>query len=75
MDETMEYLPDPEDPSKTLIKQETLITVKGVPLTSYVESFLIGTITDSSLKVIISVYLPKLLRVITSVCLPTVLSM
>ncbi|MCL4148178.1 UNVERIFIED_CONTAM: hypothetical protein GTU68_062806, partial [Idotea baltica] len=50
MDEKMEYLPDPSDPSRTLLRQETLITVKGVPLTSYIESYLINSITSNSFK-------------------------
>ena len=35
--EQMSYYPHPEDHSKTLMRQETIVTVKGVPLTRYVE--------------------------------------
>merc|ERR1719382_205179 len=37
MEEKMTYTPDPEDPNRTLMKQETVVTVQGVPLTSYIE--------------------------------------
>lgn len=40
VDETVSYAPHPQDPSKTLLKQEAVVTVKGVPLTSYVEDLL-----------------------------------
>ena len=33
MKEQMSYFPHPEDSSKTILRQETLVTVKGVPLT------------------------------------------
>ena len=33
MKEQMSYFPHPEDSSKTMMRQETLVTVKGVPLT------------------------------------------
>ena len=35
MKEQMSYFPHPEDSSKTMMRQETLVTVKGVPLTRY----------------------------------------
>lgn len=50
MDERMEYIPDPNDSNKTILHQETLITVKGVPLTSYIEDYLINNITNNSFK-------------------------
>ena len=33
MKEQMSYFPHPEDSTKTIMRQETLVTVKGVPLT------------------------------------------
>jgi hypothetical protein len=40
VDKTVSYAPHAQDPSKTLLKQEAVVTVKGVPLNSYVEDFL-----------------------------------
>lgn len=40
MDETVRYIPHPDDPDKTLLKQEAVISVQGVPLNSYVEDLL-----------------------------------
>ena len=36
MKEQMSYFPHPEDPFKTMMRQETIVTVKGVPLTRYI---------------------------------------
>ena len=36
MKEQMSYFPHPEDPLKTMMRQETIVTVKGVPLTRYI---------------------------------------
>merc|ERR1719431_1138656 len=38
IDEQLVYEPHPQEPGKTLLKQEATITVSGVPLTSYMES-------------------------------------
>ena len=43
MKEHMSYLPHPDSPDKTLLRQETLVTVRGVPLTSYMESLIVNT--------------------------------
>ncbi|XP_011310980.1 protein slowmo [Fopius arisanus] len=40
VDETLKYVPHPEDKTKTLLKQEAIVTVQGVPLTSYMEELL-----------------------------------
>ena len=39
MKEQMSYFPHPEDNSKTLMRQETIVTVQGVPLTRYVPTY------------------------------------
>ncbi|KAG7168537.1 slowmo-like, partial [Homarus americanus] len=51
MDERMVYSPDPTDCEKTILRQETIITVKGVPLTSYMEDYLLNSISTNSFKV------------------------
>lgn len=51
MHERMSYRPHPEDPShKTLMKQETVVTVQGVPLTSYMESIILNTVSNNAGK-------------------------
>ena len=51
MKEQMSYIPHPEDPAnKTLLKQETLVTVQGVPLTSYMESIIVNTVSKNANK-------------------------
>lgn len=50
MDENMSYIPHPEDPSKTMLKQETVVSVQGVPLTSYMESIIVNTVSNNSGK-------------------------
>merc|ERR1719462_959424 len=46
----MTYCPDSQDPGKTLLKQETVVTVQGVPLTSYMESIIVNTVSNNSSK-------------------------
>merc|ERR1711934_640859 len=48
MEEKMTYTPDPEDPNRTLMKQETVVTVQGVPLTSYMEGIIVNTVSSNS---------------------------
>ncbi|CAH1105682.1 unnamed protein product [Psylliodes chrysocephalus] len=48
VDETLRYTPDPVDPSKTLLKQEAVVTVKGVPLTNYMEDLLTTKISNNA---------------------------
>ncbi|XP_065164910.1 protein slowmo [Atheta coriaria] len=43
--ETLKYVPHPSDSSKTLLKQEAVVTVKGVPLTNYMEDILTNKIS------------------------------
>ncbi|CAG0883854.1 unnamed protein product [Darwinula stevensoni] len=50
VDESLVYCPHPEDSGKTLLKQEAVVTVKGVPLTSYLESILTGIISSNANK-------------------------
>jgi len=50
MEEKMTYTPDPADANKTMLKQETVVTVKGVPLTSYMESIIVNTVSNNSSK-------------------------
>jgi folate-binding Fe-S cluster repair protein YgfZ len=52
VDETVSYASHPQDPSKTLLKQEAVVTVRGVPLTSYVEDLLTNKISLNAGKVI-----------------------
>lgn len=39
-EEKLTYTPHPDDPTATLLKQEAVISVYGVPLSSYLEDFL-----------------------------------
>merc|ERR1719259_258591 len=50
MKEQMSYFPHPEEPDKTLLRQETLVTVSGVPLTSYMEALIVNTVSANSSK-------------------------
>lgn len=50
MKEHMSYLPHPDSPDKTLLRQETLVTVRGVPLTSYMESLIVNTVDANAAK-------------------------
>lgn len=50
MEEHMTYCVDSRDPEKTLLKQETVVTVQGVPLTSYMEGIIVNTVSKNSNK-------------------------
>lgn len=50
VDETIRYTPDPSDPNKTLLTQEAVVTVKGVPLTNYMEDLLTLKISNNAGK-------------------------
>jgi len=51
MNEVMSYRPHPEEPNcKTLLRQETVVTVRGVPLTSYMEAIILGTVSANAGK-------------------------
>ncbi|CAH4004310.1 protein slowmo [Pieris brassicae] len=45
VDETVRYTPHPSDASKTLLTQEAVVTVQGVPLSSYMEDLLANRIS------------------------------
>jgi hypothetical protein len=48
VDETCVYTEHPDDSEKTMFKQESIITVKNVPLTSYMESIISNSISSKS---------------------------
>lgn len=50
MEEKMTYTPCPEDSNNTLLTQETVVTVKGVPLASYMEGIIVNTVSNNSSK-------------------------
>lgn len=50
VDETVKYTPHPSDPCKTLLVQEAVVTVEGVPLHSYMEVMLTNTIMTNASK-------------------------
>ncbi|KAJ8936579.1 hypothetical protein NQ318_008051 [Aromia moschata] len=50
VDETLKYIPHPSDSSKTLLKQEAVVMVKGVPLTNYMEDLLTNKISKNAGK-------------------------
>ncbi|XP_037085229.1 protein slowmo-like [Pollicipes pollicipes] len=50
VDEQLVYSPHPEDASKTLLRQEAVVTVQGVPLTHYMENILTSIISTNAGK-------------------------
>lgn len=50
VDEKLSYEPHPQDKSKTLLKQEAVVTVRGIPLSSYVENMLTSKISHNASK-------------------------
>jgi len=50
MEEKMTYSADPEDRDKSLLRQEMIVTVQGVPLTSYMEGVIVNTVSNNSSK-------------------------
>ncbi|KAL1513371.1 hypothetical protein ABEB36_002790 [Hypothenemus hampei] len=50
VNETLKYVPHPADPNKTLLKQEAVVTVQGVPLTNYMEDILTNKISTNASK-------------------------
>jgi len=50
MEEKMTYTPDPLDTNRTVLRQETVVTVQGVPLTSYMEGIIVNTVSNNSSK-------------------------
>merc|ERR1739838_344478 len=50
VDERLTYKPHPEDPEKTVLTQEAIITVKGVSLGSYLEGVMASSISNNAGK-------------------------
>ncbi|CAL8369469.1 unnamed protein product [Lota lota] len=50
VDEKLTYKPHPEDPEKTVLTQEALISVKGISLSSYLEGMMAKTISLNANK-------------------------
>jgi len=51
MKERMRYAPHPEDPkNKTLMTSEMVVTVRNVPLTTYMESIILSTVSNNANK-------------------------
>jgi len=50
IDEKLTYQPHPTEPHSTLLKQEAVVTIKGIPLTSYLESTIANTISNNAGK-------------------------
>jgi hypothetical protein len=50
VDEILKYQPHPQDPHKTLLQQEAMVLVEGVPLSSYLEGLLTSTISTNASK-------------------------
>ncbi|XP_007449531.1 PREDICTED: protein slowmo homolog 2 isoform X2 [Lipotes vexillifer] len=50
VDERLIYKPHPQDPEKTVLTQEAIITVKGVSLGSYLEGLMASTISSNANK-------------------------
>ncbi|XP_077208927.1 PRELI domain containing protein 3A isoform X2 [Paroedura picta] len=50
VDERLVYTPHPENPEKTVLTQEAIITVKGVSLSSYLESLMASSISSNARK-------------------------
>jgi len=51
VDEAVRYTPHPNDSNKTLLTQEAVVTVRGVPLTNYMEDLLASKISFNANKV------------------------
>ncbi|XP_006892828.1 PREDICTED: protein slowmo homolog 2-like isoform X1 [Elephantulus edwardii] len=50
VDERLIYKPHPQHPDKTLLTQEAIVTVKGVSLSSYLESLMASSISSNASK-------------------------
>ncbi|XP_006525959.1 PRELI domain containing protein 3A isoform X2 [Mus musculus] len=50
VNERLVYTPHPENPEKTVLTQEAIITVKGISLGSYLESLMATTISSNAKK-------------------------
>uniref|UniRef100_A0A8C6M9T5 PRELI domain containing 3B n=1 Tax=Nothobranchius furzeri TaxID=105023 RepID=A0A8C6M9T5_NOTFU len=78
VDEKLTYKPHPQDPDKTVLTQEALISVKGVSLSSYLEGLMANTISVNASKVRLclkspkSIFLYQVFSVHFNVCKPCV---
>ncbi|CAL8402884.1 unnamed protein product [Arctogadus glacialis] len=50
VDEKLTYKPHPQDPERTVLTQEAIITVKGVSLSSYLEGVMASTMNTNAGK-------------------------
>ncbi|KAM7335442.1 hypothetical protein ACRRTK_005919 [Alexandromys fortis] len=50
VDERLTYKPHPQHPEKTVLTQETILTMKGVSLSSYLEGLMASTISSNANK-------------------------
>lgn len=50
VDERLIYKPHPQDPGKTVLTQEAIISVKGISLSSYLEGLMANTISSNAHK-------------------------
>ena len=50
MKEKMKYSQHPEDPNKTIMTAEMVVTVRNVPLTTYMEDIVLTTVSKNSGK-------------------------
>jgi len=50
IEEKMSYKPHVEETDKTVLRQETLVTVQGVPLTNYMEGIIVNTVSNNAGK-------------------------
>ncbi|XP_053705100.1 PRELI domain containing protein 3B-like isoform X2 [Synchiropus splendidus] len=50
VDERLTYKPHPEDPARTVLTQEALISVKGISLSNYLEGLMAKTISVNANK-------------------------
>ncbi|CAD5117495.1 DgyrCDS6264 [Dimorphilus gyrociliatus] len=50
IDEKLEYKPHPTRPSCTLLEQEAVIKIEGVPLTTYLEDLMLKTCSSNAAK-------------------------
>lgn len=50
VEEKLTYLPHPTQTDQTLLKQEAVITVHGIPLSSYIEDIITNKISSNAIK-------------------------
>lgn len=50
VEEKLTYLPHPTQTDQTLLKQEAVITVHGIPLSSYIEDIITSKISSNAIK-------------------------